>query len=137
MYARRLQCLYRGSGDTFHIDKVFVNIGGKQHYLWRAVDQDGDVVDVYLQSRRDGVAAKRFLKRLLQINGGEPRKIVTDELRSYTVARREVIPEVIHVNDQYAYNGVERSHEPTRVRERVMRRCGLILDTGLFGIWRS
>jgi putative transposase len=63
-----------------------VKINGKQHYLWRAVDQDGDVVDVYLQAKRDGAAARRFFKRLLRSSGGEPRKIVTDKLRSYPVA---------------------------------------------------
>jgi len=90
--------------------------------LWRAVDQDGEVVDVFLQARRDGSAAKRFFRRLLRSNSGELRKIVTDKLRSYGVARRELIPEVIHVTDQYANNRVEQSHEPTRVRERGMRK---------------
>ena len=80
------------------------------------------MVDVYLQARRDGAAAKRFFKRLLRSHGGEPRKIVTDKLRSYGVAHRELIPEVIHNNSQYANNRVEQSHEPTRVRERVMRK---------------
>jgi putative transposase len=97
-------------------------LAGKQHYLWRAVDQDGEVVDVYLQAKRDGAAAKRFFKRLLRSLGSEPRKIVTDKLRSYPVAHREIIPEAIHVTDQYANNRAEQSHEPTRVRERGMRR---------------
>jgi putative transposase len=96
-------------------------INGKQHYLWRAVDQDGEVVDVFLQARRDGAAAKRFFKRLLRSHGGEPRKIVTDKLRSYGVAHRELIPDVIHDDSQYANNRAEQSHEATRVRERVMR----------------
>jgi len=121
-YARRLKRRHRGYGDTFYIDEVFVKIGGKQHYLWRAVDQDGEVVDVYLQTRRDGAAAKRFFRRLIRSNGGEPRKIVTDKLRSYGVARRAVIPEAIHDTSQYANNRVEQSHECTRVRERGMRR---------------
>jgi len=99
-----------------------VKINGKQHYLWRAVDQDGEVVDVYLQAKRDGPAAKRFFKRLLRSHGGEPRKIVTDKLRSYGVAHRELMPDVIHDDSQYANNRAEQSHEPTRVRERVMRR---------------
>ena len=103
-------------------DEVFVKINGKQHYLWRAVDQDGEVVDVYLQARRDGAAARRFFKRLSRIHGGEPRKIVTDKLRSYGVAHRELIPEAIHVTERYANNRVEQSHEATRVRERGMRR---------------
>jgi putative transposase len=99
-----------------------VKINGKQHYLWRAVDQDGEVVDVFLQAHRDGAAAKRFFKRLLRNHGGEPRKIVTDKLRSYGVAHRELIPEVIHITERYANNRVEQSHEATRVRERGMRR---------------
>ena len=73
-----------------------IQINGKQHYLWRAVDQDGEVVDVYLQTRRDGATAKRFFKRLLRSHGGEPRKIVMDKLRSYPVAHREVMSEAIH-----------------------------------------
>ena len=106
-YARRLKRNHRGYGDTFFIDEVFVKINGKQHYLWRAVDQDGEVVDVFLQARLDGAAAKRFFKRLL---------------RSYGVAYRELIPESVHDTSQYANNRAEQSHEPTRVRERGMRR---------------
>jgi putative transposase len=113
---------HRGYGDTFYIDEVFVKINGKQHYLWRAVDQDGEVVDVYLQAKRDGAAAKRFFKRLIRSNDGEPRKIVTDKLRSYGVAHREIIPEAIHSTGQYENNRAEQSHEITRVRERGMRR---------------
>jgi putative transposase len=86
------------------------------------VDQDGEVVDVYLQARRDAAAAKRFFRRLLRSHGGEPRKILTDKLRSYGVAHRELMPDVIHDTSQYANNRAEQSHEPTRVRERVMRR---------------
>ena len=85
------------------------------------MDQDGEVVDVYLQARRDGAAAKRFFKRLLRSNGREPRKIVTDKLRSYGVAHRELIPETIHSTKQYENNRAEQSHEATRVRERGMR----------------
>jgi putative transposase len=66
-------------------------INGKQHYLWRAVDQDGEVVDVYLQAKRDGAAAKRFFRRLMRSHGGEPRKVMTDKLRSYGVAHRELV----------------------------------------------
>jgi putative transposase len=121
-YARRLKRRHQGYGDTFYIDEVFVKINGKQLYLWRAVDQDGEVVDVYLQANRNGAAAKRFFRRLIQSNQGEPRNIVTDKLRSYGVAHREVMPEAIHVTDQYANNRAEQSHEVTRVRERGMRR---------------
>ena len=122
IYTRRLKRKHRGYGDTFYIAEVFVKINGKQHYLWRAVDQDGEVVDVYLQARRDGAAAKRFFRRLLRSHGGEPRKIVTDKLRSYRVARRELMPDVIHSANQYENNRAEQSHEATRVRERGMRR---------------
>jgi len=121
-YARRLKRRHQGFGDTFYIDEVFVKIDGKQHYLWRAVDQDGEVVDVFLQSRRDGKAAKRFFKRLLKTHRNEPRKIVTDKLRSYGVAHRELIPDAMHDTTQYANNRAELSHQPTRVRERGMRR---------------
>ena len=122
IYTRRLKRKHRGYGDTFFIDEVFVKVNGKQHYLWRAVDQDGEVVDVYLQAKRDGAAAKRFFKRLVRSHGDEPRKIVTDKLRSYGVAHRELIPETIHVTDRYANKRAEQSHEPTRARERGMRR---------------
>ena len=86
------------------------------------MDQDGEVVDVFLQAKRDGASAKRFFRRLLRSHGDEPRKIVTDKLRSYCVAHRELIPDVIHDTSQYANNRAEQSHEATRVRERGMRR---------------
>ena len=111
IYTRRLKRKHRGYGDTFFIDEVFVKINGKQHYLWRAVDQDGEVVDGYIQAKRDGVAAKRFFRRLLRSHGSEPRKIVTDKLRSYGVAHRELMPEVIHSTDRYENNRAEQSHE--------------------------
>ena len=121
-YAKRLRRRHQGYGDIFFIDEVFVKIQGKQHYLWRAVDQDGDVVDVFLQRRRDGRAAKRFFKRLLRASGCEPRRVVTDKLKSYCVAHREHMPDTIHDTSQYANNRAELSHQPTRVRERGMRR---------------
>jgi len=121
-YTNRLKYRHQGFGDTFYIDEVFVKKDGIQQYLWRAVDQDGEVVDVFLQARRDGAAVKRFFKRLLKKHHGEPRKIVTDELRSHDVAHRELIPETLHDTTQYANNRAELSHQPTRVRERGMRR---------------
>ena len=86
------------------------------------MDQDGEVVDELLQAHRDGKAAKRFFKRLRRNHNGEPRKIVADKLRSYVDAHREFMPEVIHDTSQYANNRAELSHQPTRVRERGMRR---------------
>ena len=111
IYTRRLKRKHQGYGDTLYIDEVFVRINGKQHYLWRAVDQNGEVVDVYLQAKRDGAAAKRFFRRLLRSHGGEPRKIVTDKLRSYPVAHLEVIPETIHSTQRYENNRAEQSRE--------------------------
>ena len=113
-------------------DEVFVNIYGIQHYLWRALDQDGKVVDVYLQAKRDMVSAKRFFRRLLRSHGGEPRKIVTDKLRSYAVAHRELIPGVIHSTKQYENNRAEQSHGATRVRERGIRRFKSMSQTQRF-----
>jgi putative transposase len=106
-FARRLRKKHKGFGDTFYLDAVFVKINGIQYYLWRAVDQDGDVVDVLLQRRRDGAAAKRFFARLLKSSGGIPRKVVTDKLRSYNVAHRELMSDVLHDTSQYANNRAE------------------------------
>lgn len=91
--AGRLRRKHQGFGDTFYADEIFVNIDVKQYYLWGAADQDGEVVDVVLQARRDGAAAKRFFRRLLRSHGRKPRKIVTDKLRSYGVAHRESTPD--------------------------------------------
>ena len=121
-YAQRLRRKHQGYGDTFFIDEVFVKIQGVQHYLWRAVDQDGEVVDVFLQKRRNGKAAKRFFRRLLKKYHDEPRIIVTDKLGSYRVAHRGLIPDTIHDTSQYANNRAELSHQPTRVREQGMRK---------------
>ncbi|MEL0326163.1 MAG: IS6 family transposase [Burkholderiaceae bacterium] len=121
-YAKRLKKKRSGFGDIFHIDEVFVKINGVQHYLWRAVDQDGDVIDVFLQKRRDSKTAKRFFKRLLKANQGAPWKIVTDKMGSYPVAHKDLMPDVIHDTSQYANNKAELSHQPTRVREKVMRK---------------
>lgn len=121
-YSKRLRRRHRGFGDTFYLDEVFVKIHGELHYLWRAVDQDGEIVDVFVQKKRDGKAARRFFARLLAAHGGKPRTIVTDKLRSYNVAHRELIPGSIHDTSKYANNRAELSHQSTRVRERGMRR---------------
>jgi putative transposase len=121
-YARRLKRRHGDFGDTLFIDEVFVKFRGKQRYLWRAVDQDGDIVDVFLQRKRDGAAAKRFFNRWLRRNRKEPRRIVTDKLRSYAVAHRELLPDAIHDTSQYANNRAELSHQQTRFRERGMRK---------------
>ena len=109
-------------GDIRHLDEVFIRIGGRQHDLWRAVDQDGDVTDISVQARRDQRAAKRFLRKLIKGQGGEPNRLVTDELRSYPPAHRDVMRAVPHETHPYANNRAEVSPQPTRQRERQMRR---------------
>jgi putative transposase len=109
-----------------------VKIQGIQHYHWRAVDQDDEVVDVFLQKRRDAKAAKRFFKRLLKKYKGEPRKIVTHKLRSYGLDHRELIPETIHDAPQLANNRAELSHRTTRARERGMRKFKSVEQTQRF-----
>jgi len=122
VYARKLRNQHQGYGDTFFLDEVFVKIQGKQRYFWRAIDQDGEVVDILLQERRDGKSAKHFFKQFFKKCRNEPRKIVTDKLRSYGVAHRELVPDAIHDTSHYANNRAKLSHQPTRVRERGMRR---------------
>ena len=121
-YARKLKRRQGRLGDTWHLDELFVTIQGERQYLWRAVDQDGDVIDILVQPRRDRRAAKRFFRKLLKGQGGEPRRLVTDKLRSYGAAHRTVMPSVLHDTSRYANNRAEVSHQPTRQRERQMRR---------------
>ena len=121
-YAQRLKRRQGRLGDIWYLDELFVRINGQQQYLWRAVDQDSDVIDILLQPRRDQRAAERFLRRLVRGQGKEPFRIVTDKLKSYRAAKRTVLPKVSHDMQQYANNRVEVSHQPTRMRERQMRR---------------
>ena len=121
-YARTLRRRQARPGDTWFLDEVFITINGQQYYLWRAVDQDGDVLDILVQKRRDKRAAKRFFRKLLKGLRYAPRVIVTDKLRSYGAAGREVLPSVRHVHDRWRNNRAEVSHEVTRQRERQMRR---------------
>lgn len=109
-------------GDTWYLDEVFIKINGVQYFLWRAVDQDGDELDILVQKRRDKRATTRFFTKLLRGQQTTPIKIVTDKLRSYSVAQREVIPSVKHSTQQYENNLCELSHQPTRCQERQMRR---------------
>ena len=121
-YARRLTRRRGRLGGTWHLDELFVTIRGRRHYLWRAVDEDGDTIDILLQPRRDRHAAERFFHRLLTTQGTEPRRLVTDKLGSYAAARRRVMPSAPHDTTRYANNRAEVSHQPTRQRERHMRR---------------
>jgi len=108
-------------GDTWHLDELFVTIQGRRQYLWRAVDEDGDVIDILVQSRRNRYAAVRFFRKLLKRQGCVPRRLITDKLRSYPAARRTVMPSMVHCSDRYANNRAKVSHRPTRQRERQMR----------------
>src|SRR5271166_19898 len=121
-FANRVRRRRPRPGDKWHMDEVFIRIQGVQHYLWRAVDQDGVVLDVLVQERRDATAAKRFFRRLLKGLQYVPRVIVTDKLRSYGVAKRHLLPDVEHRQSRYLNNRAENSHRPTRRRERQMQR---------------
>jgi putative transposase len=101
---------------------VFIKINGKTHYLWRAVDQDGNVLDILVTSRRDAKAATRFFRKLLKGLEYVPRVLVTDKLASYGVAHRRLIRSVEHRRSKYLNNRAENSHQPTRQRERAMKR---------------
>ena len=108
-YARRLRSRRGRQGDTWHLHELFIRIQGRQQYLWRAVDEDGDVIDILVQSRRNRRAAERFFRKLLKRQGCEPRRLITDKLRSYSAALRTVMPSVVHCTDQYANNRAEVS----------------------------
>ena len=122
VYARRLRKREGRLGDIGHLDELFVTIRGERYSLWRAVDQDGSTIDILLQKRRDRQAAKRFFRKLLKGQGSVPNKLVTDKLSSYRAAHGELIPTIPHATGQYENNRVEVSHQPTRQRERQMRR---------------
>ncbi|MFC1230459.1 IS6 family transposase [Streptomyces prasinus] len=120
-YANGLRRRRPRPGDKWHLDEVFVKINGERKYLWRAVDADGTVLDILLQSRRDAKAAKRFLSELLKKQRQVPRVLVTDKLRSYGAAHREAMPSVEHRSHKGLNNRAENSHQPTRQRERAMK----------------
>jgi putative transposase len=121
-YANGLRRRRPRPGDKWHLDEVFITINGKRHYLWRAVDQHGDVLDILVTSRRDAKAATRFFRKLLTGLEYVPRVLVTDKLASYGVAHRQLIPGVEHRRSKYLNNRAENSHQPTRARERAMKK---------------
>ena len=121
-FAKRLRLRRPRPGDKWYLDEVFIRIGGIRHYLWRAVDQHGVVLDILVQKRRDGNAAKRFFHRSLKGLQYLPQVIVTDKLQSYGVAHRKLLPKVEHRQSTYLNNRAENSHRPTRRRERQMQR---------------
>jgi putative transposase len=107
--------------DKWHLDEVFIKINGRLQYLWRAVDQDGHVLDILVQNRRDKAAARRFFRRLLKKTRTVPRVIITDKLRSYGATHREDRPSVEHRSHKGLNNRAENSHQPTRQGERAMK----------------
>ena len=121
-FANQIRRRLPGVGDKWHLDEVCLMIGSKKHWLWRAVDQDGVVLDVLVQSRRDKRAAKRLLRKLMKRQGRAPRVMITDKLASYSAAKRELMPGVEHRRHKGLNNRAENSHQPTRRRERQMKR---------------
>src|SRR5215213_8216829 len=109
-------------GDKWHVDEVQLKINGKKHWLWRAVDQDGVVLDILVQERRNQKAAEAFLRRVVDGCGYQPRVVVTDKLASYPPAVRRVLPDAEHRRHKRLNNRVENSHRPTRRRERALQR---------------
>jgi putative transposase len=121
-YANQLRRRRPRPGDPWHLDEVFLTINKQRPYLWRAVDQDGHILDMLVPRRRDKRAAKRFFRKLLKGHTYAPRVIITDELRSYGAAKREVLPSIEHRQHRYLNNRAENAHQPTRQRERRMPR---------------
>src|SRR5919112_4909661 len=121
-FADRIRRRLPRAGEKWHLDEVAIRIAGVRHWLWRAVDQRGMVLDVLVQGRRDKRAAKRLLRKLLKRQGRAPRVMVTDKLPSYGAAKQEVMPSVEHRRHRGLNNRAENSHQPTRRRERQMKR---------------
>jgi putative transposase len=122
-YANQLRRRRPRPGDKWHLDEVFITINKERHYLWRAVDQDGTVLDILVQRRRDQQAPKKFFRKLLKGCQYVSRVIITDKLKSYGAAKREILPGVEHRQHRYLNNRAEHSHQPTRQRERRMQGC--------------
>src|SRR5215207_3136498 len=121
-FASKIRRRLPAPGDKWHRDEVVISIAGKKHWLWRAVDQHGTVLDILVQSRRNAKAAKRLLRKLLKKQGTAPRVMITDKLASYAAAKKVVIPGVEHRQHKGLNNRAENSHQPTRRRERIMKR---------------
>lgn len=120
-YARRLSRKKPSGNDVWHLDEVVITIADRKHWLWRSVDQDGYVLDEIVQNRRNAKAARRLLTRLLKKQGISPTRMITDKLRSYSAARRQVMPRVEHRSYKGLNNRAENSHVPLRKRERMMQ----------------
>src|SRR3569833_3085870 len=121
-FANQIRRRLPTAGDKWHLDEVAIKIAGKKHWVWRAVDQDGLVLDILVQSRRDKQAAKRLLRKLLKRQCRAPRVMITDKLASYGAAKKEITPGVEHRQHKGLNHRAENSHQPTRRRERQMKR---------------
>ena len=120
-FANQLRHRRARPGDKWFLDEVFLKVNGGTRYLWRAVDQDGNVLDILVQSRRNKAAAQTFFRKLLKGCQYVPRVLITDKLGSYEAAKKEVMPRVEHRRHRRLNNRAENSHQPTRQRERTMR----------------
>jgi putative transposase len=107
---------------TWHLDEVYLKIDGRMVYLWRAVDSEGEVLDVLVQSKRNKHAALKLMRKLLKKYAFAPERLVTDDLRSYGAAARDLGVEHLHEHGRWKNNRAENSHQPTRRRERKMQR---------------
>ncbi len=116
-YANQLRRRRPRPGDKWHRDEMFLTIKGEHPYLWRAVDQDGNILDLLVQRHRDKRAAKKFFRKLLKGLTYGPRMIITDKLKSYGAAKREILPGVEHRQHRSLNNRAENSHQPTHQRE--------------------
>src|SRR3954470_21401478 len=121
-FANQIRRRRPAAGDKWHLDEIVICIAGRKHWLWRAVDQHGVVLDILVQSRRNAKAAERLLRKLLKKQGIAPRVMITDKLASYGAAKREIMPGVGHWQHKGLNNRAENSHQPTRRRERIMKR---------------
>ncbi len=120
-YANQLKRRRAQPGDKWHLDEVFLTINGQRSSLWRAVDQDDNVLDILVQSRRNKHAAKKFFRKLLKGLQYVPRVIITEKLKSDGAAKWEILPGVEHRQSRYLNNRCEHSHRPTRQREYRMQ----------------
>jgi putative transposase len=120
-YANQLRRRRPRPGDKWHLDEVLLTINGERHYLWRAVDQDGNILDILVQRRWDKHAAKKFCRKLLKGLAYVPWVIITDKLKSYGAAKREILPDVEHRQHRSLNNRAENFHQPTRQRERRLQ----------------
>jgi putative transposase len=120
-FARNLRRLRPRASDTWHLDEMVITIRGRRMYLWRAVDSEGEVLDLLVQTRRNKAAAVKLMRKLLKKQGCAPRVLVTDKLRSYAAAKRELGLAARHEQGLRANNRAENSHQPVRRRERKMQ----------------